>query len=142
MFSNKFYYAKISFTLVIIIGACIYSFLTLHFSQHLSKGDNIICKYRKVLEIGDNYFTYVWGAQKTTVFGDISGIKRGDYVSFTASLLGDGNLKLNSFHVHKYRNYAMYVSLPPIIVVFWIVAKRLKWSKDGFILTTPQSPPL
>ena len=140
MFSNKFYYLKVSFTSIIILGACSYSFLTLHFSPRLSEGDNVICKYRKVLETGDNYFTYVWGAQKTTVFGDVSNIKSGDYVSFSALLLEDGNLKLNSFHIHKYRKYAMYLSLPPIIVVFWIVAKRLKWSKNGFtLLRTPNS---
>lgn len=131
MFSNRFYYLKISFSIIIIIGACVYSLLTLHFSHPLSEGNNIICKYRKVLEIGNDYFTYVWCGRKTTVFGDVSSTKRGDYISFTASLLSDGNLKLKSFHIHKYRDYAMYVSLPPLIIVFWIVAKKLKWSKGG-----------
>ena len=96
--------------------------------------DNIFCKYRKVSETGDNYFTYDWGKHKTTVFGDISGIKRGDYVSFSASLRGDGNLKLKSLHIHKYRSYAVYLSVPPVIIVLWIVAKKLKWSKNGLTL--------
>ncbi|HHT9125763.1 MAG TPA: hypothetical protein ACFYD6_08090 [Candidatus Brocadiia bacterium] len=134
MFSNKLYYLKFSVTLAIILGACLYSFLTLRYSENPSENTNIICKYRKVSDVGENYFTYGWHGRKTTVFGDISDIKKGDYVSFTASFLNDGNLKLNSFHVHKYRNYAMYVSLPPIIVVFWIIAKRLKWSKKGLRL--------
>lgn len=140
MFSNKFYYVKVSFTLIIILGACFYNPIALRFSQPLSEGDDIVCKYKKISETGDNYFTYAWGTRKTTVFGYVSGIKTGDYVSFSASLLGDGNLKLNSFHVHKYRNYAMYLSVLPVIVVFWIIAKKLKWSKKGFtLLRTPNS---
>lgn len=134
MFSNKLYYLKFSITLAIILGACLYSFLTAIFSKNLSEGDNLICKYRKVSGIGDNYFTYASGAYKTTVFGDVSGIKKGDYVSFSASLLGDGNLKLKSFHIHKYRIYAMYLSVPPVIIVFWITVRRLKWSKNSFTL--------
>jgi hypothetical protein len=134
MFSNKFYYIKLSFTCIIILGACLYSLITLHSLPPLSEGEAVVCKYRKVLEIGDNYFIYAWGAKKTTVFGDVSGIKIGDRVSFSASLIRDDNLKLNSFHIHKYRNYAIYLSVPPIVVVFWIVVRRLKWTKRGLTL--------
>lgn len=134
MFSNKLYYLKFSISLAIILVTCLYSFLTLSFSKSLSDGADVVCKYRKVLEIGDDYFTYGRGARKTAVFGDISGIKRGDYVSFSAALLGDGNLKLKSFHIHKYRIYAMYLSVPPVIIVFLITVRRLKWSKNGLTL--------
>lgn len=131
MFSNKFYCTKVSITLIIILGSCLYSLLTLRYSEQQSGGENVICKYRLVSETGDKYFRYDWNNQKITVHGDIPGIKKGDYVSFSATPIDNKNLKLHSFHIHKYRVYSMYLSIPPVVIVFLILIRKLSWSKRG-----------
>ena len=63
-----------------------------------------------------------------SVLTEEAGAEVGCLVSVRGVWLGDGTIRAGQWHATKHRSWRVWVSIPPMLLAFWLLHRAFRWN--------------
>lgn len=134
LFSSRYIFLKLSLTVAVVALSCLYSYTygprqNIYYSDCLDhpaqcEGKRVLAVVGIVTSVEEKGFKMSVAGGEITVKGKPAGISNGKYLDVAGVFRGKGYMELEDYHLYLERKIKIYVSVIPVIVVGWLLAKN------------------
>ena len=123
--------------LVFLVALCLYSYChpgVLEPTAAMELGPEAIGRevqvgFRgRVTAVNNDGFDIDQQGEPFRVLTEEAGAEVGNLISLRGSWLGDRTIKAERWHATKHRSWRVWVSIPPMILAFWLLHRTFRWN--------------